>query len=466
MERQRGQLDPGWRSTNIPDGFKVAVVGDLILSHPVYETISRTSPELVELLHGADLVVGNLEGTILDLDRFGGHPEAESGFSWLVAPPSVGRDLARLGFHALSRANNHATDWGVEGMLMTDRILRESGIAIAGTGTSLGAARAPGYVEGRTVRSSLVSWATTFERNSPAADGLGAVRARPGASTLGYTPVFLLPKEHLEQMRDLRDSLPGEWRPEFLMEFDQRVGLVTVLGKHYTVHPDPAAQPPVGVHFEMDAQGWKEILRQVRQAKQTSDFTVAASHSHEPVNVTATPPDFLPRLAREAIAEGADLVCGHGPHQLRGIEVVDGRPVFYSLGDFSYMENTRAMVVRDEWERRAWRLVPDAPSLDPTVMTDAEYLEWSRVFGLFGDDIWFESVVAVVEYGDTGRARRIELHPIELGNGGRDSLRGIPRLAAGDHGQRILDRLARLSAPLGTEIRLDPERGIGVIEPR
>jgi poly-gamma-glutamate synthesis protein (capsule biosynthesis protein) len=316
------------------------------------------------------------------------------------------------------------------------------------------------------VRSSLVSWATTFERNSPAADGLGAVRARPGASTLGYTPVFLLPKEHLEQMRDLRDSLPGEWRPEFLMEFDQRVGLVTVLGKHYTVHPDPAAQPPVGVHFEMDAQGWKEILRQVRQAKQTSDFTVAASHSHEPVNVTATPPDFLPRLAREAIAEGADLVCGHGPHQLRGIEVVDGRPVFYSLGDFSYMENTRAMVVRDEWERRAWRLVPDAPSLDPTVMTDAEYLEWSRVFGLFGDDIWFESVVAVVEYGDTGRARRIELHPIELGNGGRDSLRGIPRLAAGDHGQRILDRLARLSAPLGTEIRLDPERGIGVIEPR
>jgi poly-gamma-glutamate synthesis protein (capsule biosynthesis protein) len=146
--------------------------------------------------------------------------------------------------------------------------------------------------------------------------------------------------------------------------------------------------------------------------------------------------------------------------------VLDGKPVFYSLGDFSYMENQRALVVRDEWERRAWRLVPGAPALDPTVMTDAEYLEWSRVFGQFGDDVWFESVVALVEYDGDGRMRRIELHPIELGNQGRDSLRGIPRLAGGEHGLRILERLARLSAPLGTRIRVDRDRGIGVVQAR
>ena len=466
MEKKRGQLDPGWRATNIPDGFKVAVVGDMILSHPIYDVLSRTSPGLIEILHGADLVVGNMEGTIIDLDRFRGYPEAESGFSWLIAPPSVARDLDRLGFHLLSRANNHATDWGVEGMLMTDEILRASGLATAGTGTSLSAARAPAYVEGGRVRSSLVSWATTVQRNTPAADALGVARARPGASSLGYTPVLLVQKDQLESLRALRDAQASEWKPEFLMEFDARMGLVTLFGQHYAQHPDPSAEPAVGVHFELDRQGWLEILRQVRQAKQTSDFAVVASHSHEPANVTTTLPDFLPRIAREAIAEGADLFCGHGPHQLRGIEVVDGKPVFYSLGDFSYMENTRAVVVRDEWERRTWRLVPDAPALDPTVMTDAEYLEWSRVFGLFGDDIWFESVVAVVEYDGDGRMRRIELHPIELGNHGRDSLRGIPRLATGEHGQRILDRLARLSAPLGTQVRLDPGRGIGFIEPR
>jgi poly-gamma-glutamate synthesis protein (capsule biosynthesis protein) len=459
-------LDPGWRSANIPDGFKVALVGDIILSHPIYEQLDRTCPRLIELLQGADLVVGNLEGTILDLARFQGYPEAESGFSWLIAPPEVGPDLGRLGFHFLSRANNHATDWGVEGMLMTDAILRANGIATAGTGTSLTAARAPAYVESRSARSSLVSWATTAAKNAPAADALGVVRARPGASTLGYTPIILVPKERLESLRALRDALPEEWRQEFLLEFDARMGLVTLFEQHFALNPDPSAEPPVGVHFQLDPQGWREIQRQIRQARQTSDFTVVASHSHEPINEMATLPDFFPRIAREAIAQGADLVCGHGPHQLRGIEVVEGKPVFYSLGDFSYMENQRAIVVRDEWERRFWRLVPGAPPLDPTVMTEAEYLEWSRIFGNFGDDAWFESVVAVVEYAGDGRMRRIELHPIELGNQGRDALRGIPRLAAGAHGLRILDRLARLSAALGTQVQLDRDKGIGVIEAR
>jgi poly-gamma-glutamate synthesis protein (capsule biosynthesis protein) len=406
-----------------------------------------------------------MEGSIIDLERFQGYPEAESGFAWLIAPASQGPDLARMGFQLLSRANNHAVDWGAEGLLMTDAILHANGLATAGTGASLAGARAPGYVDGKVARSSLVSWATTFERNAPAADALGVSRARPGASTLGLTQIALVRQEQFDALKAIRDAQPAEWRPGFLMEFDARMGFVTLFGQHYKVHPDPAADP--AVHFELDSQSWREILRQVKQAKQTSDFTVVASHTHEPANWATRPPTFLPRIAREAIAEGADLVCGHGPHQLRGIEVVEGKPVFYSLGNFAFMDNTQMVVVRDEWERRIWRLVKDAPAaFDPTAWTEAEFMEWTRIAGVFGDDIWFESVVAVVEYDGAGRMRRIDLHPIELGNPGRDSLRGIPRLAGPEHGLRILDRLARLSAPLGTEIRLDRAKGIGIIEAR
>jgi poly-gamma-glutamate synthesis protein (capsule biosynthesis protein) len=351
-------------------------------------------------------------------------------------------------------------------MRMTDAILRANGLATAGTGASLAAARAPGYVDGGKARSSLVSWATTFEKNAPAADPLGIVRARPGASTLGLTRIALVPEAQLASLRALRDAQPSEWRPEALMEFDARMGFVTLFGQHYRLNPDPTAEAPVAIHFEPDQQGWKEILRQIKQAKQTSDFTVVASHTHEPGNYTTRLPGFFPRIAREAIAEGADLVCGHGPHQLRGIEVVDGKPIFYSLGNFAFMDNTQAVVVRDEWERRVWRLVPDPPELDPTTMTEAEFMEWTRIYGTFAEDIWFEGVVPVVEYGGDGRMRRIELHPIELGNQGRDALRGIPRLAEGEHGIRILERLAQLSAALGTRVRLDRDQATGLIEPQ
>lgn len=43
----------------------------------------------------------------------------------------------------------------------------------------------------------------------------------------------------------------------------------------------------------------------------------------------------LRTFARAVIGAGADLVLGHGPHVLRGMEVVDGRLVVYSMGNFA-----------------------------------------------------------------------------------------------------------------------------------
>ena len=43
----------------------------------------------------------------------------------------------------------------------------------------------------------------------------------------------------------------------------------------------------------------------------------------------------LPLFARTVIDAGADLVIGHGPHVLRGMEIYKGRLVAYSLGNFA-----------------------------------------------------------------------------------------------------------------------------------
>ena len=44
-------------------------------------------------------------------------------------------------------------------------------------------------------------------------------------------------------------------------------------------------------------------------------------------------------FARSMVDAGADLVLGHGPHVLRGMEVYNGRLIAYSLGNFSAWEN-------------------------------------------------------------------------------------------------------------------------------
>ena len=45
-------------------------------------------------------------------------------------------------------------------------------------------------------------------------------------------------------------------------------------------------------------------------------------------------------LGRLAIDQGADLVCGHHPHVLQGIETYKGKNIVYSLGNFCFGGNS------------------------------------------------------------------------------------------------------------------------------
>ncbi len=67
--------------------------------------------------------------------------------------------------------------------------------------------------------------------------------------------------------------------------------------------------------------GGKEGARAVRTGK-------------GPEFLAKEPRGDLRRWARVVIDAGADAVVGHGPHVLRGVEFYQGRPIFYSLGNF------------------------------------------------------------------------------------------------------------------------------------
>lgn len=446
---------------HVPDGFTVALVGDIIITRPIASWLRQHSPDLLDVLQGADLVIGNFEGSIIDLAEFDGHPAALSGFSWLISPPEVVADLAEVGFDAFSRANNHATDWGHAGMRSTDTRLREGGFTIAGTGDSLASARAAGYHEGDRVRSSLVSFATTFEADTPAADPSGAVPGRPGAHTVALTPVLAVAPDELDQLRAIRDTQAPYLRTDLLLQIDDALGVVSLLDRHFAARAADATEN--SIEYRVDSPDLRGTLLAVRQAKQTSDFTVVAEHTHEPNNWASEPPAFQRRLARELVASGADVVVGHGPHQLRGIEIVDGHAVFHSLGNFCFMDNAMSVVTPGEWNRRVWALAPGRSDLHPDRTTPAEFMEWRRQVGPFADSEIYESVVPLVHCHPDGTVRRIDLYPIELGLEGRDVERGIPRIASREHGRRILEHLAALSAPMGTRIEIDDVRGIGVI---
>lgn len=444
-------LNPSWIQANVPTNFTLAAVGDLIITEAISARMKRSSPDLLKLLQGVDVTFGNYEGTAADLRKFGGYPEALSGGGWLISSPAVPADLKAMGFNLVGRANNHTTDWGVAGMRSTDKLLSEAGIVHAGTGETLAQARAPQILSTPAGRVSLIATASRFEANARAIDPLGQIPGRPGVSALRTTRYVLVSPQRLEQLAKIRDAQPPGSVRESVFAADAKTNTVTLFGTKYRASTEVGDE--MAFSFTMDERDRKELVRNIRQGKQTTEFAIVSMHTHEPGNYSAVPPDFMVKFAHDSIDNGADAFVGHGPHQLRGIEVYKGKPIFYSLGNFFFMDNTWQPITRDEYE---------TAKIEPGSMTDAEFTETLRVEGVFKDPIWFESVIAISRYDEQGRLQEVRLHPIELNwNAARDADRGIPRLAPPDVAKRILERLQQLSQPFGTRIEI--QGNIGVI---
>src|SRR5204862_8356318 len=115
---------------SVADGFTLATVGDNSVARPVSQTPGFAP--VGKIARDADAAFANFEGTAIDLTRTPAVPQAEFGGVWIIGTPAVAKDLKAIGFDMMSRANNHATDWGLEGMRQTSRALDEAGIVHAG----------------------------------------------------------------------------------------------------------------------------------------------------------------------------------------------------------------------------------------------------------------------------------------------------------------------------------------------
>jgi Bacterial capsule synthesis protein PGA_cap len=128
----------------------LALAGDTMLGRGVAQTIGRSgaaslfADEVVEAVRAADLFVLNLECCI-----------SERGDPWPVpgkpfffrAPPLAKEVLTTLGVDCVTLANNHALDFGEEGLLDTLAYLERAGIASVGAGRDDVQARAPALLE-------------------------------------------------------------------------------------------------------------------------------------------------------------------------------------------------------------------------------------------------------------------------------------------------------------------------------
>lgn len=408
------------------DGFTLAVTGDLIGPEKPITTLRDSGTlRIQKLLSGADAAFGNQEGAVFDLDKFPGYPAAQNGGGTPINDAAVAFDLKAMGFKIMSMANNHATDFGTEGMLETQRSLGAAGVVHAGTGDSLTAARRPAYAKTPKGTVALVSFAGTHTDLSIAADANPArgFRARPGLAPLRSRELQLVTPEQMSALRAIavRSQTPDAAKNPEVFTAAKTGEELTIGRTTFRVEDRP------GLSYDLNADDRAAALASVKEARGKADLVVFSVHAHETASSDPEdirPADYMTPLFHELIDAGADAVVRHGPHALLGVEIYNGRPIFYGMGSLMFQVGDR---------HRQFR-------------------------GFTLPEAWYDGAVAVSEYRQ-GRVAVIRIHPF-VQNLEDDRLLGTPKSPSHEEAQRILKRIQAASVQFGTKIDIEGDVGI------
>jgi poly-gamma-glutamate capsule biosynthesis protein CapA/YwtB (metallophosphatase superfamily) len=257
---------------------QILAVGDIA---PDRDDEDSSYTAVAPLLHAADLVFGQLETTFAA--RGSRMPQARHA---VLAKPSGAAALARAGFDVISCAGNHCLDWGNEALLENIGHLRAAGIDVVGAGANIREARAAVH---RTLpdgtRVAFLAYSSILPMN------YWAEAARPGCAPMRAHTLY----EQIE-------------------------------------HDQPGT--PARVRTFAHTEDLAALCADIRTAKQQADIVLVSLHWGIHF-VRAVLADYQREVARAAVAAGADAILGHHAHILKGVEVIEGRPVFYSLCNFA-----------------------------------------------------------------------------------------------------------------------------------
>ncbi|MBP3040051.1 CapA family protein [Bacillaceae bacterium Marseille-Q3522] len=400
--------------------------------------------QLSALIKKADFRFTNLEITLHHRE---GIPGAVSGGTWAMGSPDVLHDLKEYGFNVMAWANNHTLDYSFDGLTATEKYLNEAGVIHAGAGENLARASEPRYVETAAGRVALIAATSTFHESWVAGDQRPDMIGRPGINPLHYQTIHKVSSEKLSQLKtiaqDVYMNAVEELRVKEGFSSERKDDLFS-FGNYLFKEDKEAGQATFPNPSDMN-----RILKKISEAKRQARYIVVSIHAHEmKEGKKHLPAKFLEIFARQCIDEGAHAVIGHGPHILRGIEIYKNRPIFYSLGNFIFQNDTVSYLPADFYEKyHLGHTDGVADALDKRSKNN------TIGFGV-NPAIW-QSVLPIWKMKN-GELTEILLYPVELGYGQERYERGWPVISSN---KAILMDLVKLSEPYGTKIEIDGEIG-------
>lgn len=427
--------------------FSLIATGDSLITMKQSVHGEPSFMRLVNLIREVDCAFANLEMNLHDYEPEC-YPAAECGGTYTRAQPSILKELTWMGFDMFSTANNHSMDYMYGGLLKTIEHLKEANVTYAGTGRNLAEARAPSFFESTNGRVALISACSTFANFGMAGEQRRDLHGRPGLNPLRYMKWYEAKAETIQKLKEVERELN-------ISQVKQGPDSYHLMNTRYVEGDN------VGLHTQPHPGDMEGNLESIKHAKRQADYVLFTLHAHEGYpGDSERPAEFIEDFARAAIDGGAHCFIGHGHHAMRGIEIRDKKPIFYSLGDFIFQNETVFKMPSDFYER--YNLNPYEGYVSEAYDARAKA---KRPYG-FSDGKWFTddekywiSVVPRMDFKG-GKLQDLYLYPVELGMDKPRSQRGRPQIATGEKAAKILGVIEKLSKPYGTRMEVVDDVGV------
>jgi poly-gamma-glutamate synthesis protein (capsule biosynthesis protein) len=263
-------------------------------------------------LNSGDVVFGQLETTISD--RGAALPQAKLA---MRTDPAVAMAIRDAGYNVVSFAGNHCMDWGQSAFFDTLDHIASAGLHLCGAGADIEAARRPVTIDSHGTKIAFLAYSSILPM------GYWAESRRPGCA----------PMRALTTYTQIETDQPGT---------------------------------PAHIDTWAHREDLEALRADIRIAKSKADIVAVSMHwgIHFVPSEIAT---YQREVAHAAIDAGADVILGHHPHILKGIEFYKERPIFYSLANFA-IEQPQAFDPTILQTASFKHLMSLNPGMDPTQM--------------------------------------------------------------------------------------------------
>lgn len=305
--------------------IKISFTGDILCDLPELKYLKKNNMSFFKIFHkynvkdDSDFLVGNLETPICS-----GLPYTFEPFSFNT-PNGFAKELKKIGFDLVSVANNHCLDRGGVGAKNTIKNLKKINLIPSGI----------------------------YEKDEKNYDIVNILGKKIAFISYTYGTNYNHNKYDLCNCKNIKINLLK--KQTYLNKYSYFCYFCDFLKKYIkasriwkllsciknSIQNKNKVLPKAYIKDDINEDEWiidenyiKDISTTVLNAKNEADLVIFLLHSGGQFNGEVG--TFTSALVKKITELDVDLIIGNHPHIVQKYEIINGKPVFYSLGNFIF----------------------------------------------------------------------------------------------------------------------------------